>query len=350
MPRGTKYIVLVIETNYPRRVFRVRDLTTGQVIMRKAIIWHPTADAGEAVTSETATKTGGGARHGHYSPRPKETIYHTFTLGSLEAVSEEPESEQHEPEGAGTPKDSFELERVEHETGEASQPKGATSEELKPEKSFLPEPEADESGEDSSDDESEPELDQGGQSGTQQEVPAAIRKRYDSFTGAPQPITQNRTRSGHDAASLQAPTRAVDVNHLPPEPTTLRQAQASPEWPNSRCVRKKRMDGQLARQASIRTMLGFAAVKYWRAAKRALQYPWRTKDFGITYGGTPGSCTKTVGMSGRRFRLLPRLSTLGFRRSGDAEGGRDQLVPEDAEDDRGRVIRIRVCGAGRSCK
>ena len=31
---------------------------------------------------------------------------------------------------------------------------------------------------------------------------------------------------------------------------------------------------------------------HWRAAKRALQYPWRTKDVGITYGGTPGSCTK----------------------------------------------------------
>ena len=31
-------------------------------------------------------------------------------------------------------------------------------------------------------------------------------------------------------------------------------------------------------------------------------------------------------------------------------GARDQLVVEDAEGDRGRVIRIRVCGAGISCK
>ena len=31
---------------------------------------------------------------------------------------------------------------------------------------------------------------------------------------------------------------------------------------------------------------------HWRTAKRALQYLWRTKDVGITYGGTPGSCTK----------------------------------------------------------
>ena len=49
---------------------------------------------------------------------------------------------------------------------------------------------------------------------------------------------------------------------------------------------KSEMSGQLARQASIRT------VKHWRAAKRALQYLWRTKDLGITYGGTPGSSTK----------------------------------------------------------
>ena len=31
---------------------------------------------------------------------------------------------------------------------------------------------------------------------------------------------------------------------------------------------------------------------HWGAAKRALQYLWRTKDVGITYRGTPGSCTK----------------------------------------------------------
>ena len=58
-PRGAKCIVLVIGTNYPRQTFRFRDLTTGQVIMRQAIIWHPTADAGKAVSSDTATSEGG---------------------------------------------------------------------------------------------------------------------------------------------------------------------------------------------------------------------------------------------------------------------------------------------------
>ena len=122
-------------------------------------------------------------------------------------------------------------------------PEWATSEELNPKKIFLLEPEVDGSGEDSSDDESEPKPDQGGQSGAHQEVPAAVRKLYHSFTGAPQPITQSRTRSGRDAASLQGPMRAVDANHSPPEPTTLRGAQASAEWPNWHARGKSEMDG-----------------------------------------------------------------------------------------------------------
>ena len=224
--------MLGIDTNYPRPTFRVRDLTTGQVIMPRAITWHPTADAGEAVSSNTATKGVGGARHGQCSPRSKKISHYTCSLGSREVVWEEPESEQHEPEVAGGPEGASELERVEHETGGVLGPEGATSEELEPENSFLPEPEADESGEDSSDDESEPEPDQGGQSGAPQKAPVAVQKMYDSFTGAPQPMTQSCTRSGRDAASLQALMRAVDVNHSPPQPTTLREAQASTEWQN----------------------------------------------------------------------------------------------------------------------
>ena len=52
--------MLSIDTNYSRRTFRVRDLTTGRATMCQAIIWHPTADAGKAVSRNTATKGGGG--------------------------------------------------------------------------------------------------------------------------------------------------------------------------------------------------------------------------------------------------------------------------------------------------
>ena len=125
---------------------------------------------------------------------------------------------------------------------------GRRGQQLEPERAFVPEPDTDESGEDSSDDESEPELEQGGQSGTYQEVPTAVRKLYASFTGVPQPMMQSRTRSGRDAASFKVPMRAVDVNHLPSEPTKIREAQASPEWPNWQRAWKIEMDGQLACQ------------------------------------------------------------------------------------------------------
>ena len=59
-PRGAKCIMFGIDTNYPRRTFRIRDLTTGQVIIRQTIIWYPTADAREAVSRKTVTR--GGAR------------------------------------------------------------------------------------------------------------------------------------------------------------------------------------------------------------------------------------------------------------------------------------------------
>ena len=61
---------------------------------------HPTADAAEAVSRNTATRgAGGGARHGHHSPRLKKTSHYRFSLRSLKAGSEEPESEQHERRG-----------------------------------------------------------------------------------------------------------------------------------------------------------------------------------------------------------------------------------------------------------
>ena len=81
-PRGAKCIMLGIDTNNLRRTFRVRDLTTDQVIMRRAIIWCPTADTGEAVFSDTASKGEGVASHGHYSPRPEKTSHYTASRGS----------------------------------------------------------------------------------------------------------------------------------------------------------------------------------------------------------------------------------------------------------------------------
>ena len=98
---------------------------------------------------------------------------------------------------------------------------------------------------------------------------------------------------------------AVDFNHLPPELTTLREAQASQNGQVGSAHGKGEMDGQLARQARIKTVLGIGAVKRWRAAIRALQYLWRTKDLEITYRGTPGSCTKLSAWVDADFATCP---------------------------------------------
>ena len=78
-PRGAKCIMLGIDTNYLRQTFRVRDLTTGQVVMRQAIIWHPTADAGEAVSSNTATRGGGGRDTALFAATQENLPLHVLT-------------------------------------------------------------------------------------------------------------------------------------------------------------------------------------------------------------------------------------------------------------------------------
>ena len=83
---------------------------------------------------------GGGATRALFAATQENLRHYIFTGERGETVLKESESEQHEPEGAGGSEDAFELERAEHETGGVFGPEGATSEELEPEKSFLPEP------------------------------------------------------------------------------------------------------------------------------------------------------------------------------------------------------------------
>ena len=90
---------------------------------------------------------------------------------------------------------------------------------------------------------------------------------------------------------------------------------------------------------------------HWRVVKRALQNLRRTKGVGITYGGTPGSCTKLSAWVGADFATCPdtRRSISGGAGMLGGGGMGDQLVLKGAERDRGRDIQIRVRGAGRSC-
>ena len=89
---------------------------------------------------------------------------------------------------------------------------------------------------------------------------------------------------------------------------------------------------------------------HWRAAKMALKYLWRTNDVGITCGGTPGSCTKLSAWVDADFATCPdtRRSVSG----GEVMlgGGVISWFSRMQKVTAARVIRIRVCGAGRSCK
>ena len=44
---------------------------------------------------------------------------------------------------------------------------------------------------------------------------------------------------------------------------------------------------------------------HWGAGKRALHYLWRMDDVGITYGGTPGSCTNPSAWVDADFATFP---------------------------------------------
>ena len=88
---------------------------------------------------------------------------------------------------------------------------------------------------------------------------------------------------------------------------------------------------------------------HWGAAKGELQYLWRTKDVDHLRRNAEVVHT-TVGVVDDDFspcRDTRRSVSGGAVMLG---GGRDKLVLEGAEGDRCRVIRIRVCDAGRSCK
>ena len=121
--RGAQCIILGIDTNYPRRTFRVRDLTTGQVIMRQAMIWHPTADAREEVSRNTMTRGGGGRDTGVTCHHPRKPAS-TRSYWGAGRPSRSSRNRNSMSRGGDGPEDAFALERVEHEGGEVLSRRG----------------------------------------------------------------------------------------------------------------------------------------------------------------------------------------------------------------------------------
>ena len=329
--RGAKCILLGtagphdVNDHRPRGTFRVRDLTTGAIIWRQAVTWHPVAGAGGDIP--LAAATGGGIKGDeNHSPQLEELAVRMGTLGA-ELGSEE--------QGA---------------SGESREiPEDIPLEPELPEELLehpeLPEMQLDvdepETGLRTLEDE---ELEPDWQA-EQRDAPAALRKVHNSFTDNLHPVLPSRTRSGgrgrenesvgggegagNDHAlccnvpreqTLPALLGAVGVkrsqislesrradhaialqaastmptglaSYLPDEPTTLHEAKVSPEWPQWRGALKLEMDGQIARGV-------------WKVVDRPK---------GKTVLGTKTVFKRKVGQDGRVEKYKCRFVAKGFR-------------------------------------
>ena len=285
--RGAKCILLGTASSHdvndhrPRGTFRVRDLTTGAIIWRQAVTWHPAAGAGGDIP--LAAATGGAIKcDENHSPQLEELAVRMGTLGA-ELGSEEqgasgesreiPEDIPLEPELPEELLEPPELPEMQLDVDEPETGLGTLE-----------------------DEELEPDW-----QAEQRDAAAALRKLRNSFTGNLHSVLPSRTRSGgqggenesvgggegagNDHAlccnvpreqTLPALLGAVGVkrsqislesrradhaialqaastmptglaSYLPDEPTTLHEAKVSPEWPQWRGALKREMDGQIAR-------------------------------------------------------------------------------------------------------
>ena len=272
--RGAKCILLGtagphdVNDHRPRGTFRVRDLTTGEIIWRQAVTWHPATGAGGDIP--LAAATGGGIKGDeNHSPQLERPAVCMGTLGA-ELGSEEqvmsgesrqiPEDIPLEPELPEELLEPPELPEMQADVDEPETGLGILEDE-------------------------ESELDWQVE---QRDAPAALRKLRNSFTGNLHPVLPSCTNSGwqrgenesvgggegagNDNAlccnvprgqTLPALLGAVGVkrsqiplesrrvdqaialptastmptglpSYLPDEPTTLHEAKVSPEWPQWR--------------------------------------------------------------------------------------------------------------------
>ena len=169
-------VTLLIEPHRPRGTFRVRDLTTGAIIWRQAVTWHPAAGAGGGIP--LAAATGGGIKgNENHSPQLEELAVRMGTLGA-ELGSEEqgasgesreiPEDIPLEPELPEELLEPPELPEMQLNVDERETGLGTLE-----------------------DEELEPDW-----QAEQRDAPAALRKLRNSFTGNLHPVLPSRTRSG----------------------------------------------------------------------------------------------------------------------------------------------------------
>ena len=181
--RGTKCILLGtagphdVNDHRPRGTFRVRDLTTGAIIWRQAVTWHPAVGEGGDIPLATATGGGGIKGDENHSPQLEEHAVRMGTLGA-ELGSEEQVA-------------SGELRQI---------PEDIPLEPELPEELLeppeLPEMQADVDEPETGLGKLEDEQSETDWQAEQRDAPAALRKLRNSFTGDLHPVLPSSTRSG----------------------------------------------------------------------------------------------------------------------------------------------------------
>ena len=223
-PRGNKCILLGTAMDRPAHTYRVRDLTTGSVVLRQSVTWHPSPQA----QVSTSAKPGGVGYKNSSSRRPHlSSSDRSYSL--LPTITEEDETEPNDTEEPSDTDPDNEMPVEPDLPGEADEPEEA---------------------------------------GTKQQ-PAAVRKLADYHTGEIQAMLPTRTRSGgltallsvalkaetaaletrkvEDALATKAASIVTTPREMPEEPTTLKEAKESAEWPQWRGAFQREMEGQLSR-------------------------------------------------------------------------------------------------------
>ena len=165
-----------VNDHRPRGTFRVRDLTTGAIIWRQAVTWHPAAGARGDIL--LAAATGGGVKGDeNHLPQLEEPAACTGTLGAelgpeepaaLGELRQIPEDIPLEPE---LPEELLESPELPEMQVDVDEPKAGL--------------------ETLEDEESEPDW-----QAEQSDAPVALRKLRNSFKGDLHPVLPSRTRSG----------------------------------------------------------------------------------------------------------------------------------------------------------
>ena len=245
-PRGETCLMICIPQSHPKRIFRVLNVNTGEILIHQSVSWHPETLKVQGDGDQTAV-SGGGSSTGEQMPQPCPKV-------NMEVTTALPPTTQHPERTVELAEGPLELGvGDESESGHELGSKGGDPKQQT------------ESGE------------------HPQQQNAALRKLKNTWTGSPRTVLSSRTRSGGGATITDGHEAALNVvlasedeleqetvahesvtnlsamkatlvkpggqgNNLPPEPPSRRQAMESPDWECWEAGEKTEMSGLISKR------------------------------------------------------------------------------------------------------